>query len=369
LPFIEERWDDYTTTTPLVSTEWVLETEEETETEEEVRVVETESDDTFTLEEYQKIQTRLYSIGNNANRSIVTITSVMSDTDWFNNPYEMEGQGSGTIIDEGTSRLWILTEKKVISDASEIYVTFCNDAVASAELVKYDGNTGLALLSVDKSKLSEETLSAVKVMVFGSTGALHKGSVVIALGSPQGINYAIQTGTITATDNEVSTQDRNYSVYSTDITANKNSSGILINTNGELVAVVMQSYGSDASNTLAAVGITSLEPVLNLLFSGKDVPYMGILGSTVTDRIAEQYELPKGVYVKEVTIDSPAMDAGIQSGDVIIGVNGQEVMSVSTFNSVLFTLEPSETYKVDIMREGKNGYQKITCKVRVGILK
>jgi serine protease Do len=131
----------------------------------------------------------------------------------------------------------------------------------------------------------------------------------------------------------------------------------------------MQSYSSDSSNTLAAVGITSLEPVLNLLFSGKDVPYMGILGSTVTDRIAEQYELPKGVYVKEVTIDSPAMDAGIQSGDVIIGVNGQEIMSVSTFNSVLFTLEPSETYKVDIMREGKNGYQKITCKVKVGILK
>jgi serine protease Do len=68
-------------------------------------------------------------------------------------------------------------------------------------------------------------------------------------------------------------------------------------------------------------------------------------------------------------MDSPAMDAGLQSGDVIQSVNGQEVMNVAVFSSTLLLLEPKETYSVEVMREGTNGYQKITCKVKMGILK
>lgn len=66
----------------------------------------------MTLDDYQQIQTELYAIGNTANKSIVTITGVVSDTDWFNNSYEREGQGCGTIIGESGGKLWILTEKK-----------------------------------------------------------------------------------------------------------------------------------------------------------------------------------------------------------------------------------------------------------------
>jgi serine protease Do len=241
--------------------------------------------------------------------------------------------------------------------------------VAPAELVKYDGNTGLAMLTVSKNSLGETTQSSIRVLALGSSGSVHKGSMVIAIGSPQGINYSILTGTITATDNEVTTEDHNYAVYSTDMVAGKNSSGVLIDTDGALIGVVMQDYSADSSNTLTAVSIGALKPVLNLLFAGKDIPYIGVLGSTVTDQIAQQYELPKGVYVKEVTMDSPAMDAGLQSGDVIQSVNGQETMTVTSFSNVLLALSPEETYPVKVMREGKNGYQEITCKVKVGVLK
>ena len=102
----------------------------------------------FTIDDYQKIQTQLYAIGNVANKSIVTITSVVSDTNWFNTSYEREGQGSGTIVGDTGGKLLILTERKVIKDASKINVTFIDDSVAPAELMKYDGNTGLAVLAV-----------------------------------------------------------------------------------------------------------------------------------------------------------------------------------------------------------------------------
>ena len=323
----------------------------------------------ISIEDYQRIQTELYAIGNRANRSIVTITSVVSDTDWFNNSYEREGQGSGTIIGDRQGKLFILTEKKVIKDASEIQVTFINDAVATAQLMKYDGNTGLAVLTVDKEKLEDSTLSAIAVMETGIAGTVHKGSMVIALGSPLGTNYSILTGNITAMNNEISTQDKNYSVYTTDIVANKNGSGILINTEGKMVGVVMQDYNTASSSTLMAVDVAELEPVMELLNANQDVPNLGIYVSTVTDKISDKYGLPKGVFVKEIAMDSPAMSAGLQSGDVIVKLAGQDVGDVDEFSSVVLGLTVGQSYPVVVMREGTGGYKKITCKVEAGVLK
>ena len=187
--------------------------------------------------------------GNTANKSIVTITGVVSDTEWFNNSYEREGQGCGTIIGESGGKLWILTEKKTIKDAAKIKVTFVNDAVAEAKLVRYDGNTGLAALTVDLEDLEDSTRNAITVMKTAGLNTIHKGSIVIALGSPLGTNYSILTGTITATNNEISTPDNNYSVYTTDIVASENGSGVLINMDGEFVGVVMQSYSAASANT------------------------------------------------------------------------------------------------------------------------
>ena len=104
----------------------VEETEQGSEEKEETQTPEERQP--MTLDDYQQIQTELYAIGNTANKSIVTITGVVSDTDWFNNSYEREGQGCGTIIGESGGKLWILTEKKTIKDAAKIKVTFVNDA-------------------------------------------------------------------------------------------------------------------------------------------------------------------------------------------------------------------------------------------------
>ena len=335
----------------------VEETEQGSEEKEETQTPEERQP--MTLDDYQQIQTELYAIGNTANKSIVTITGVVSDTDWFNNSYEREGQGCGTIIGESGGKLWILTEKKTIKDAAKIKVTFVNDAVAEAKLVRYDGNTGLAALTVDLEDLETSTQNAITVMKTAGSNTIHKGSIVIALGSPLGTNYSILTGTITATNNEISTPDNNYSVYTTDIVASENGSGVLINMDGELVGVVMQSYSAASANTLTAVEISELMPVIDLLFADKEVPYFGVHISTVTQHIAQKYDIPKGVYIKKVEMDSPAMDAGLQSGDVIRSVAGQEVASAEQFREVLLQLTPKETYSVTVMREGTKGYKRL----------
>lgn len=323
----------------------------------------------FTIDDYQKIQTQLYAIGNVANKSIVTITSVVSDTDWFNTSYEREGQGSGTIVGDTGSKLLILTERKVIKDASKINVTFIDDSVAPAELMKYDGNTGLAVLAVTKDKMEKSTLSLIKIMSMGNSSTVHKGSIVIALGSPLGTNYSILTGNITSTGNEISTQDSNYSVYTTDIVANKNASGILINTDGEMIGVVMQNYSAASTGALTAVDVTELNRIMELLYASKDVPYLGAHISTVTDKIANTYGIPKGVYIKEVEMDSPAMNAGLQSGDVIQKIDDKDITTDDSYTDAVLGLTPGETYSVVFMREGSNGYKELTCEIEAGILK
>lgn len=322
----------------------------------------------MTIADYQRLQNELYAIGTKANKSIVSITSVVSGTDWFDNSYEREGLGSGAIIGETDTAYLILTERKVINDASKISVTFTDDAVAPANLIRYDGNTGIAVLSVEKENLEEATKNSIAVIEMGSSNMVHKGMIVIALGSPLGTNYSILTGNITSTNNEISTWDSNYSLLTTDIAAYKNGSGILINVDGELVGVVMQDYSASSANTLTAVAVSELKPLIEVLFEDRSIPYLGLHISTVTDKIADAYDLPKGVYIKEVAMDSPAMNAGLQSGDVIVQIAGEDVVTSSAYSSAVRALVPGEEYAVAIMRQGSDGYQRIVCKVEPDVL-
>jgi serine protease Do len=319
----------------------------------------------LSLSDYQQLQDELYNIGANVNASVVTITSVVSDTDLFHNAYEAEDQGSGVIISENDEEYLILTERKVIKDASRISVTFLDDTVCEAVLKKEDRNMGLAILSVAKADVGTEKT----VATIGSSNVVRGGMIVIALGSPLGTNYSILTGNITSTNNEVSVEDHNYTVFTTDIVANQDGSGILIDVDGEIVGIVMQEYStSRAENTLTAISAGELVPVIEKLCAGEDVPYMGVKVSTVTSKIESDYGIPKGVYIREVTVDSPAMNAGLQSGDVITKLNGEEVRSDLAFSNALLALSAGDVVRIQVKRKGAEDYTTIKYDVTLGVL-
>lgn len=359
--------------------------EEETETEEmstENKTEDTQVDEPETeagtetaqeieleLEDYQDIQNKMYAVGRAANKSIVTVTGVKSDTDWFNNAYESKGQASGIIIGNSGTELLILTEKKVIADARNIFVTFIDDSVVAATIKKYDGNTGITVLSVPIKEIEESTLNAIEVATLGNSNSVKQGTVVIAIGSPLGSNYSILTGNVTSNSNSISTSDNTYSIFTTDIVGSANGSGALINLNGEIVGLVMQGYSSsEDESTLTAVSISELKSLIEMLSNGKDIPYIGLQITTVTNAIAEEYEIPKGVYIKNVVMDSPAMAAGLQSGDVLVEMNGESIMSDEMYESALLSLEPGSTVEVVINRQGIDGYYEVTCQVEVSVL-
>lgn len=321
------------------------------------------------LTDYQALQSKIYAVGKEKNSSIVTVTGVVSDMDWFNNAYESKGQASGIIIGDNNNELLILTEHKVIEEAGEISVTFINDVTVGAGLKKYDGNTGLAMLSVPLEELDEGTKNAISYAVLGNSLPLTQGNVVIAVGSPLGTNYSIALGNVTSVSNEIHTVDNTYKVLTTDIVGSKNSSGALLNLSGEVVGLVMQDYSSIGDeNTLTAVSISELKKLIEMLSNGKDIPYLGLKVVTATERISKEYDIPQGVYIMEVVLDSPALWAGLQMGDVITEMDGEEITSVEAYETKVLSLKPGDSIDIAVKRQGMEEYTRVECTVTAGKL-
>lgn len=323
----------------------------------------------LSISDYQTLQDELYKIGNEVNKSIVAVTGVASDTEWLENAFETEGQGSGVIVAEDENYLYILTEKKIISEATRIRVSFVDGASADATLLKADENTDIAILTVAKRQLNSSTKKSIAIVTLGNSTEVTNGAIVIALGSPLGTNYSILTGNITSVQNEIVTQDKNYSVFTTDIVGSETGSGILINTKGEIVGVVMQSFsGSQDVGTLTAVAIDELREIIELLINGKDVPYVGLYISTVTEDISKNYEIPMGVYIKEIAAGSPAMHAGLQSGDVIVAINGEAVALDIEYSDKISQLIPGTSCEITVQRQSGDEYYEVTYEVEIGVL-
>lgn len=324
----------------------------------------------MTLDDYQILQNQLYRIGNQVNKSIVTVTGVKEDMDLFDSPYEATGQASGLIIGNSRKELLILTEYSVIEDVEAIRVTFINDETLDAKLKRYDGNTGIAVLGVPLESISDTVMNQIEIAVLGNSLNLRQGKMVVALGSPLGTNYSILTGNITSVTNTITTSDFIYTVFTTNIVSNTKGNGVLINTDGEVIGLFLKSPNiQKEQNTLTAVSISELKEIIELLSNGVNVPYIGIKGNTVTDDMSQEYEIPKGVYIKEVVVNSPAMTAGLQNGDVIEAVDGKKIQTMEEYQQILLTLNRGDEVKITVNRQGAREYKKYNCVVEVGVLR
>ena len=269
------------------------ETKEADTADEPVYITETQQMD---LNDYQILQNKLYAVGREANKSVVSVKGIGQTTDWFDTEHVMENQGSGIILADTNGRYLIATERKLIAEANQIEVSFYDDSTAEAELIAYDGTTGIAVLSVQKSQVSEDTQNRVAAATLGSSSALTQGTIVIAIGSPLGEPFSVLTGNVTSSSHEVTATDANYKVISTDINAGSGGSGALINLNGEVVGLILQSFGTEAAqSTVTAIGITEIRSMLEKMSNGDTPAYLGLEVRTVSRTIAKENKIPQAV--------------------------------------------------------------------------
>ncbi len=156
----------------------------------------------------------------------------------------------------------------------------------------------------------------------------------------------------------------------TDMYGSSNASGILVNLKGQIVGIIDMSYNSsDIKNLVSAVGITELKKVIESLSNDRDIAYFGVYGTDVTEKANQELGVPFGAYITEIDMDSPAMNAGIQSGDVITWVKGTEIKNYQNLVKALLLEEPERTLSVGLMRQGPDGYIEMEVSVVLGSMK
>ena len=323
------------------------------------------------MEMYDSTYVELYKIVQDFRKSMVTVTEVNQDVDWFNNAYENKGQYSGVIFASNKKQFFILVDSLEIEKAQEITVTFHDGSSAMGSYMQHDMNLGLSVVAVDMGEISEETMDIIGVANLGSTGSLSlMAAPIIALGRPFGNTESVVYGMVTTENSILNLADFNYELLTTDIYGSEDASGFVIDTSGYLIGVINQEHNAEETkNLISFVGITELRRTLERMSNGKETPYLGIEGMDVTQEANVSQGVPLGAYVTEIVMDSPAMKAGIQSGDIITAINEMPILSFSQYVEVLSGCAPEETVNVKISRQGANEYREITIPIILGVRK
>lgn len=320
----------------------------------------------FGLEDYQALYMELAELAQSAGRSIVTVTGVVSDVDWFNDIYENEASASGIIVANNGKSILILASAGTLGGADSIIVTFCDQAKVNAELVQKDTATGLSILSVPLVDIEEETMDVIDIANLGSSNNSNLlGMPVMALGSPMGTSGSVCYGVVTSAGNVIDQTDSAYKTITTDIYGSRNATGVLVNLKGMVIGIIDNvNTSNDMGNLLTAYGISELKRTIEKMSNDKERAYLGVHGADVTREASEELSIPQGAYIRGIEMDSPAMAAGIQSGDVVIQIDETPVTTYNDLLTVLYNANPEDTLTFILMRQGREMSASVTLGMR-----
>ncbi|MCR5595176.1 MAG: S1C family serine protease [Lachnospiraceae bacterium] len=322
----------------------------------------------FGMDDYQKLYRDFRSLSESISVSLVTVTAVTEGTDLLNNPYEDSAQTSGVIVADNRLSYLILVKDNGLTDADAINVVFSDGSSASGEVMGKDSETSLLIVGVRKNHLSSETLEVISPASLGSSrSTVLKGTPVMALGAPTGTSDSVAYGMITAASQQLYMTDSDSMIFSTDIMGTESSSGVIASLRGNIIGIIDNTYDSEtAPGVISAVGITELKPLIEKLSNGEDKAYFGVQAMDVTNAMKSAYGLPEGIYLRYIEIDSPAMNAGLQNGDILTEVNGKAINTYHDFILWLYDTSPGTTVNMTIKRQSVDSYVDVNCEVVLG---
>ena len=333
------------------------------------------------------------AVAREAMPSVVTIStmSVEEMRSFFGGTQEIQVQGAGTgvIVNKNESELLIATNNHVVEGASQLSVGFVDQSSVEAQVKGTDVDNDLAVVAVQLSDIPAETLSQLKIATIGDSDELELGQPVVAIGNALGYGQSVTTGVVSALNRDLSLTDESGTAITstgliqTDAAINPgNSGGALLNMAGELIGIneaKTSSSGSGGSvdNIGFAIPIDkaedSLKELMNLPTREKVDPseasYLGIEGETITQDITQLYGIPTGVGVVAVEQGSPAEKAGIQQGDVITQFDGRAVANQQQLSDTLQYYKAEETVDVTLQRADNGKYAGQTVSVTLGSAK
>lgn len=294
----------------------------------------------------------------------ISITATQNVSDFFGRVYEDQatGSGSGIIIGQNNKEVLIATNNHVVDGADTVSITFADNTTADATVKGTDSSSDLAVVSVDISELKEETRAKIKIATLGESESLKVGEMAIAIGNALGYGQSVTVGYISALEREVSVEDSSMKLLQTDAAINPgNSGGALLNSKGEVIGINSVKYASEEVEGMGyAIPISTAIPIITELMNKEAIPeseqaYLGIMGQDLTSEFAQSYKMPEGVYVGEVSDNSPAKDAGLTQGSIITKLNGKDATSMEKLQEILTNTRAGEpaTLTIKVLENGE----------------
>jgi len=275
--------------------------------------------------------------------------------------FSQQGIGTGVII---STDGYILTNNHVIGDADDINVRLHDGRSLKASLIGQDPRTDIAVIKIETS----EPLRSARL---GNSDNLRIGEWVVAAGNPFGLDNTITAGIVSAKGRSIMGGNQFEDFIQTDAAINPgNSGGPLVNLEGEVVGINTAIFSNSGGymGIGFAIPINMARHVLESLISEGRVirGWLGVGIQDLTEEMAKSFGHPstEGALVGHIQDGSPAQDAGIQQGDIIIQLNNESILNVNQLRHSVAALKPKETAKIKVVRDGK---EKV-INVRIGEL-
>ncbi|RBI69445.1 serine peptidase [Vreelandella sulfidaeris] len=261
---------------------------------------------------------------------------------------ERQSLGSGFVISEDG---YVMTNAHVVQDADEILVRLNDRRELNAEVIGSDPQTDVALLKIDASDLP--TLS------LGDSDELKVGEWVAAIGSPFGFDHSVTAGIVSAI-NRTLPRDAYVPFIQTDVAINPgNSGGPLFNLDGEVVGINSQIFtrsGGFMGVSFAIPINVAMDVAEQLREDGRvNRGWLGVMIQPVSQDLAESFgmESAVGALIADLDPEGPAAQGGLQAGDVILEVNGEEVERSSSLPRLIGKGTPGTEVELTVMRDGE----------------
>ena len=282
--------------------------------------------------------------------TVVGITNRAIARDWFNNPVETEGVGSGVIFRKDG---YIVTNNHVVEGTKELIVSLSDGRTLQGTIVGLDEATDIAVVKVDANDLP--------VAEFGDSDDVVVGEPAIAIGNPMGLEFqgSVTVGVISALNRTLELTDNRVKLFQTDAAISPgNSGGALVNADGKVIAINSAKVAANGVEGMGfAIPINTVQDVINELMEKGYVarPYLGvtIFDKQTAARYGYQLNIDQGVFVYRVVLDSPAGIAGIERGDIILKVDGQSVNTVKDTRSIIAEHKIGDRISLQFSRNGQ----------------
>ena len=294
--------------------------------------------------------------------SIVNTSTTTYSDFLFGRNYTQEStaSGSGVII---SADGYIVTNYHVIENANKLTVTLYDGRVFDAQIIGGDEATDLAVIKIEANDLAYATL--------GDSDELRVGDLVVAIGNPldaQAFAWTVTDGIVSGLGRTIETDGQSFTLIQTNAAINAgNSGGALLNSSGELIGInSMKLTGESVEGMGFAIPINDAKPIIDQLISQGYVsrPYLGISGYDINESLLSVVSLKRdnGILITQLTKDGPAENAGVQVGDIIYAVDGENIASFDELSDIISAHQVGETLAFNINRNGSE----ITLNITLG---